>query len=281
MRNLMFGSPPSPPLLAGSPVFPTGATPRKRGPSSRPFLGESKVAAPLRCPPRNCDAPSRNGPRRCSMRGPSSSTRSATFRGARNVAAKAGSRCRCTSPTWRRSRVSEWRQGSADGALLQRAVLRQEQAPAEELLGAGFHQRETVTSWASPVWRALGGVCEIEAAGLRHVLSQDRTAVLLDVREAEEFRKGTLPGARSIPRSLVLEGKDVASSSVPRTNGRLPMEDHNTRVIVVGADAAAARYVAEAIAREAFHNVAYFRGHSGRSAVGGGALGERERHGEP
>jgi len=38
------------------------------------------------------------------------------------------------------------------------------------------------------------------------------------------------------------------------------MEDHNTRLIVLGADAAAARHVAEALAREAFHNVSYFPG---------------------
>ena len=38
------------------------------------------------------------------------------------------------------------------------------------------------------------------------------------------------------------------------------MEDHNTRVIVLAQDPAQARYVAEAIAREAFHNVSYFPG---------------------
>ena len=45
-----------------------------------------------------------------------------------------------------------------------------------------------------------------------------------------------------------------------KDDGRLPMEDHNTRVLVVGTDAAAARHVAEALAREAFHNVSYFPG---------------------
>jgi hypothetical protein len=38
------------------------------------------------------------------------------------------------------------------------------------------------------------------------------------------------------------------------------MEDHNTRIVVVGGDARHARYVAEALAREAFHNVSYFAG---------------------
>jgi rhodanese-related sulfurtransferase len=130
---------------------------------------------------------------------------------------------------------------------------------AEELLGAGFTNVRRY-QLGVPVWRALGGVCAIELAGLRHVLAQDRTAVLLDVREAEEFRKGTLPGARNIPRSLVLEGKDVGEVKRAKDDGRLPMEDHNTRIMVVAGDPAHARYVAEAIAREAFHNVTYFSG---------------------
>jgi rhodanese-related sulfurtransferase len=38
------------------------------------------------------------------------------------------------------------------------------------------------------------------------------------------------------------------------------MEDHNTRIVVFGQDGNQAREVAEALAREAFHNVAYFTG---------------------
>jgi hypothetical protein len=38
------------------------------------------------------------------------------------------------------------------------------------------------------------------------------------------------------------------------------MNDHNTRIVVLGSNAADARYVAEALAREAFHNVAFYRG---------------------
>jgi hypothetical protein len=38
------------------------------------------------------------------------------------------------------------------------------------------------------------------------------------------------------------------------------MEDHNTRILVVGQDAGEARYVAEALTREAFVNAAYFPG---------------------
>ncbi len=42
-----------------------------------------------------------------------------------------------------------------------------------------------------------------------------------------------------------------------KDDGRLPMEDHNTRIIVFGANARNAQAVADAIAREAFHNVSF------------------------
>jgi hypothetical protein len=38
------------------------------------------------------------------------------------------------------------------------------------------------------------------------------------------------------------------------------MEDHNTRIIVFGREGAQARALAEAVAKEAFHNVAFFDG---------------------
>ena len=130
---------------------------------------------------------------------------------------------------------------------------------ADELLAAG-HSSVRRYQIGIPVWRALGGMTEIEAEGLRHVLSQDRTAVVIDVRDTAAFRAGTLPRARHIPRSAVVEGKDKGEVRRAKDDGRLPMHDHNTRIVVVGAGAAEARYVAEALAREAFHNVAFYRG---------------------
>lgn len=130
---------------------------------------------------------------------------------------------------------------------------------ADELLGAGYTNVRRY-QLGIPVWRALGGVTEIEPEGLRHVVANDGTAVLIDAREADVFSSGTLPNARNIPRSGVLEGKDVGEVKRAKDDGRLPMEDHNTRLIVIGRDGAEARYVAEALSREAFHNLAYFRG---------------------
>lgn len=130
---------------------------------------------------------------------------------------------------------------------------------AAELVAAGFTDVRRYQLGA-PVWRALGGVMAIEPDGARYVYERDRTAVWIDAREPEEFAAGSVPGARSLPASRVLPGKDVGGVSAAKDDGRLPMEDHNTRIIVFGRDSAQARAVAEAIAREAFHNVAYFEG---------------------
>jgi len=130
---------------------------------------------------------------------------------------------------------------------------------AEELLAAGYTNVRRY-QLGTPVWRALGGVTEIENEGLRYVLTNDRTAVVIDVRDTAAFHAGTLPNARHIVRSGVLEGKDMGEVRRAKDDGRLPMNDHNTRIIVIGSNAADARYVAEALAREAFDNVAFYRG---------------------
>ncbi len=130
---------------------------------------------------------------------------------------------------------------------------------ADELLAAGYTNVRRY-QLGIPIWRALGGLTEIGPEGLRHVSANDRTAVVIDTRDAAAYQAGSLPGARNLPRSAVLEGKDVGEVKRAKDDGRLPMEDHNTRLIVVGRDAAEARFVAEAIGREAFHNVSYFPG---------------------
>jgi rhodanese-related sulfurtransferase len=111
-----------------------------------------------------------------------------------------------------------------------------------------------------PVWRALGGVTETEADGLRYIAEGDRTAVLIDAREPEAFRAGSIPGARNLPRSGVAAERDAGELRKAKDDGRLPMHDHNTRIVVIGQTPEQARYVAQALAHEAFHNVSYFAG---------------------
>jgi rhodanese-related sulfurtransferase len=130
---------------------------------------------------------------------------------------------------------------------------------AEELLAAGYTNVRRY-QLGIPVWRALGGITEIEAEGVQYVREKDQTAVWIDARDPEEFTASPVPYARNLPLSGIKPGKDVGEVKKAKDDGRLPMEDHNTRIIVFGRDGTQAKAVAEAIAREAFHNVSYFAG---------------------
>ena len=82
------------------------------------------------------------------------------------------------------------------------------------------------------------------------LLKAEATAVLVDAREGDVPRM-RLTNARAIPLRDASKAKD---------DGRLPMSDHNTRIFVVGESGTQARAVAEAIVRDAFHNVSFFNG---------------------
>jgi len=130
---------------------------------------------------------------------------------------------------------------------------------SEELLAAGFTNVRRY-QLGIPVWRALGGMTQIELEAIAYVHEMDRSAVFVDAREPQEFQAGTLPGAISVPARGLEPGKDVGEIRRAKDDGRLPMEDHNTRIVVFGRDGAQARAVAEAIIGEAFHNVAFYEG---------------------
>lgn len=130
---------------------------------------------------------------------------------------------------------------------------------ADELLAAGYTNVRRY-QLGIPVWRALGGVTQIEDDGLRRVLSLDQSAVLIDARDSLEFVVKTLPRARNIPRTKVIAVKDSGEVRRAKDDGRLPMDDHNTRIVVFGKDGRQARYVAEQLTREAFDNVAFYGG---------------------
>jgi rhodanese-related sulfurtransferase len=118
-----------------------------------------------------------------------------------------------------------------------------------ELQKAGYSNLRRYQLGA-PAWRALGGVMQVEKEALVPLLKADKTAVLVDARDKER-QEPRLPGARWIPLHDASKAKD---------DGRLPMTDHNTRIFVVGDNGSAARAVADAVVRDAFHNVAFFDG---------------------
>jgi rhodanese-related sulfurtransferase len=121
-------------------------------------------------------------------------------------------------------------------------------ALAESLTGAGYTNVRRY-QLGIPTWRALVGYTQAELDGVRYALDGDKTTVLFDARSAEEFKAGALPGARNLV---------VADVNAAKTDGRLPTEDHNTRIIVVGKDGAQARALAEEIAKAAFDNVSFY-----------------------
>ena len=126
---------------------------------------------------------------------------------------------------------------------------------AAELVEAGYRNVRRYQLGA-PGWRTFGGAMQTEPQALTY-LRTDKTAVWVDTRGPRDFKARSVPGARNIPKDELRPGKDQGVMKAAKDDGRLPMEDHNTRIIVFGATPDDARAVADAIAREAFHNVSF------------------------
>lgn len=126
---------------------------------------------------------------------------------------------------------------------------------AAELVAAGYRNVRRYQLGA-PGWRLLGGAMQTLPEALQY-LATDRTSVWIDAREPRAFVAGTVMSARNIPRSGLGAAREQGVMLEAKQDGRLPMEDHNTRIIVFGANAAEARAVADAIAGEAFQNVSF------------------------
>lgn len=130
---------------------------------------------------------------------------------------------------------------------------------SQELVEAGFTNVRRY-QLGMPVWRALGGVTQIEPDGVRYVIQNDGTAVWLDTRPKAEVGGETIRGAKPLSAEAAQAVKDNPVITKAKNDGTLPMNDHNTRIVVFGTSGAEARRVAEALTREAFHNVAFFGG---------------------
>ena len=121
----------------------------------------------------------------------------------------------------------------------------------EQLAEAGFTNVQRY-QLGIPVWRALGGPVAVELAGITRIFKADQTAVYIDARAAEDFAKGSLPGAISAPADDVVSGKLKKMA--------LPEDDFNRRIILFGVDAAQARKLADFMSKRPWHNVSYFPG---------------------
>jgi rhodanese-related sulfurtransferase len=120
----------------------------------------------------------------------------------------------------------------------------------DELVAAGFTNVRRY-QLGTPVWRALVGPMAMEPAGVQYVLESDHTAAFVDARSPSEFASGSLPSARNVPPGDVVAAKD---------DGRLPMDDFNTRVVVLGRDGAQAHSMAHTLVGQGFNNVKFFDG---------------------
>jgi rhodanese-related sulfurtransferase len=107
---------------------------------------------------------------------------------------------------------------------------------SDQLVAAGFTNVRRY-QLGIPVWRALSGPVEIELEGIVRIFGIDQTAVFFDARDAEEFSKGSLPGAHNIPVDKLGAG---GLEKAP-----LPRDDFNTHVVLFGRDAAQARRLAD------------------------------------
>ena len=119
---------------------------------------------------------------------------------------------------------------------------------AADLVAAGYTNVRRY-QLGMPVWRALIGLAQIELSAIKDVYATDHTAWFVDARP-DAFDR-IISRAHRIPLAEVTAAKD---------DGRLPMLDHNTRIIVFGADAAQAADVALALAKNAFSNVTFYAG---------------------
>jgi rhodanese-related sulfurtransferase len=117
----------------------------------------------------------------------------------------------------------------------------------DQLASAGFTNVRRY-QLGIPIWRAFGGPTAIEVDALKRVVGMDRTAVIIDVRSAEDYAKGTLPDAQNSPLADVKSGKSKFA---------LPEDDFNRRVILFGATADSAREAVETLRERPWHNVMY------------------------
>ena len=121
---------------------------------------------------------------------------------------------------------------------------------AEQLIGKGYANVKRYQD-GLPVWRAFGNTAETDLAGFKYVAANDKSAVFIDARPKSEFDQGTLPGAVNMK---------TGEAESANKDGRLPYNDHGTRVIVFGSNASQARELAAEIAQRAYWNSSYFSG---------------------
>ena len=121
---------------------------------------------------------------------------------------------------------------------------------AEQLIGKGYWNVKRY-QYGLPVWRSFGNSAETDLAGFKYIFLKDKSAVFVDARPKKEFDQGTMPGAVNMKQGETEQANN---------DGRLPYNDHGTRIIVFGNTAEQARRLSEEITRKAYWNTSFFSG---------------------
>jgi rhodanese-related sulfurtransferase len=121
---------------------------------------------------------------------------------------------------------------------------------SEQLVALGYTHVRRYQLGIS-VWRALSHTAQTDLPGFDYIYRGDRTAVFVDARTPAEFATATLAGAVNIQKG------DAAAAN---DDGRLPLTDKGTRIVVFGNTAAQSSLVATEIAQKAYWNSSYFGG---------------------
>jgi rhodanese-related sulfurtransferase len=101
------------------------------------------------------------------------------------------------------------------------------------------------------VWRALSHTVQTDLPGFDYIYKGDHTAVFVDARTPAEYARGTVAGAVNIQKGEAAAAND---------DGRLPLTDKGTRIVVFGRTDAQSKAVATEIAGKAYWNSSYFGG---------------------
>ena len=121
---------------------------------------------------------------------------------------------------------------------------------SEQLVALGYTRVRRYQLGIS-VWRALSHTVQTDLPGFDYIYRGDRTAVFIDARPPAEYAMGTVPGAVNIQKGEANAAND---------DGRLPLTDKGTRIVVFGKTDEQSNVVATQIAEKAYWNSSYFGG---------------------
>jgi rhodanese-related sulfurtransferase len=121
---------------------------------------------------------------------------------------------------------------------------------SEQLVAFGYTRVRRYQLGIS-VWRALSHTVQTDLPGFDYIYKGDHTAVFVDARTPAEYARGSVAGAVNIQKGEAAAAND---------DGRLPLTDKGTRIVVFGRTDEQSKVVAAEIAGKAYWNSSYFGG---------------------